>query len=1090
MERLLDFSQPIDVALLEQVVRSMNTSGDPSVQGRANAVLTALKEHEHAWQSAGTVLETSQDMATRYYALQVLEDAIKFRWRALPAEQREGIRNYVVKKIIDTASVDGFNADRGKRLFVSKLNLILVQVLKQEWPQNWPNFIPEIVGSSRSSEVLCENNMHVLRLLSEEVFDFSKEEMTSDKVKLLKQQFNAEFRGIFELCQMVLSQSSRPSLVLVTLQTLLRFLAWIPLGYIFETALVQQLLSKFLPNVQFRNDALACLTEIAGLEAREYDAVFQNLYVGVMNILQQQLPPDTDIPAEFSHASERECTFIRGLSLFLSTFFGKHAEVLERAENHAACVTGMFYLVSISMVDDKEIFKICLEFWNKFAKDLYDAEVGPTGPDGITPLNPPPPNLLQLGAYGAASHALPRRSARKDLFATVLSRVRAVMISKMAKPEEVLIVEDEDGSIVRETTKDTDAIAQYKTMRDTLVYLTHLDNEDTENIMLSKLAAQCDEASGAFTWHNLNTLCWAIGSISGAMNIDDEKRFLVTVIRDLLSLCEMKRGKDNKAVVASNIMYVVGQYPRFLRAYWKFLKTVVNKLFEFMHELHPGVQDMACDTFLKIAQKCKGQFVVLHPTEQTPFIDELLRSIQNIVRDLSPHQRYTFYEAVGYMIKEQPVAALRTQLLEQLMQPYAQQWRELMALGAANPAQLGEQGAIATLADILRVNTAVCSAMGYAFRPHLMGFYLDMLHVYKFYSEQVSHQVAQGGAVVIQHKQIKLMRAVKLEVLKLIAAFVEQSEVEADIANNFTPPLIEPLLGDYQNSMPAARNAEVLGLFATIVAKVGAPMAQALDGTMVEKVLQPLFHPTLEMITANFTDFPEHRLQFYRLLKALNQSCFERLFSVPQDTQKNIIDAIVWAFKHTERTIAELGLEILDKLLSNVAAAPDSFAQPFYQAYLLSLLQDVLYVLTDRLHKTSFSMQCGSLRQLFGAVQQARVKVPLSPQQQQPAPQGNQAFLQGYVGNMIAQAFPNVARIKVEQFVVGLFDPSKDPSAFKAHMRDFLITIKEFSSDNDQDLFAADKEEQQRAQQHKQLQQRAAIPGLLTQQEMQEMQDL
>lgn len=40
--------------------------------------------------------------------------------------------------------------------------------------------------------------------------------------------------------------------------------------------------------------------------------------------------------------------------------------------------------------------------------------------------------------------------------------------------------------------------------------------------------------------------------------------------------------------------YVVGQYPRFLRAHWKFLKTVVNKLFEFMHETHPGVQVCLC----------------------------------------------------------------------------------------------------------------------------------------------------------------------------------------------------------------------------------------------------------------------------------------------------------------------------------------------------------------------------------------------------------------------------------------------------------------------------------------------------------------
>ena len=60
-------------------------------------------------------------------------------------------------------------------------------------------------------------------------------------------------------------------------------------------------------------------------------------------------------------------------------------------------------------------------------------------------------------------------------------------------------------------------------------------------------------------------LCWAIGSISGAMHEEDEKRFLVTVIKELLGLCEQKRGKDNKAIIASNIMYIVGQYPRFLR---------------------------------------------------------------------------------------------------------------------------------------------------------------------------------------------------------------------------------------------------------------------------------------------------------------------------------------------------------------------------------------------------------------------------------------------------------------------------------------------------------------------------------------------
>jgi exportin-1 len=47
-------------------------------------------------------------------------------------------------------------------------------------------------------------------------------------------------------------------------------------------------------------------------------------------------------------------------------------------------------------------------------------------------------------------------------------QLRAIMITRMAKPEEVLIVENEQGEVVRELIKDTDSINLYKTMRETL----------------------------------------------------------------------------------------------------------------------------------------------------------------------------------------------------------------------------------------------------------------------------------------------------------------------------------------------------------------------------------------------------------------------------------------------------------------------------------------------------------------------------------------------------------------------------------------------------------------------------------------------
>ena len=83
--------------------------------------------------------------------------------------------------------------------------------------------------------------MNILKLLSEEVFDFSYEQMTTSKTKKLKEQLCGEFSLVFQLCNEVLQSTSSPSLILATLNALLRFLKWIPLGYIFDTNLIPML---------------------------------------------------------------------------------------------------------------------------------------------------------------------------------------------------------------------------------------------------------------------------------------------------------------------------------------------------------------------------------------------------------------------------------------------------------------------------------------------------------------------------------------------------------------------------------------------------------------------------------------------------------------------------------------------------------------------------------------------------------------------------------------------------------------------------------------------------------------------------------
>lgn len=253
---------------------------------------------------------------------QILENVIRFKWGALPDEQREGIKNFLSNLVISYTTDEALF--RRETTFVNKLNIILVQILKHDWPARWKSFIPDIVSASKTSETLCENSMKIFKLLSEEVFDFARLDLTQArredargargrsvrsgvdrraracawapaactaaaaapaqhaamqampaqqhavatrltpapparraqaKTKELKTTLNNEFRLIHEICVFVLCNTRKPDLIRATLDTLSVYLTWVPLGYIFESNMLQILLQLF-PQPAFRNVAL------------------------------------------------------------------------------------------------------------------------------------------------------------------------------------------------------------------------------------------------------------------------------------------------------------------------------------------------------------------------------------------------------------------------------------------------------------------------------------------------------------------------------------------------------------------------------------------------------------------------------------------------------------------------------------------------------------------------------------------------------------------------------------------------------------------------------------------------------------------
>ncbi|XP_065832637.1 exportin-1-like [Oscarella lobularis] len=1047
IDNLLDFSQKLDIALLDRVVSSLY-SGAKQEQQEAQRVLTELKQHPEAWTRVDTILEFSGSMETKYYGLQILEAVIRQRWKILPREQCEGIKKYIVGLIIKSSS-NGELMQRQK-VYLSKLNMILVEILKHEWPRNWPTFISDIVGASKTSEMLCQNNMVILKLLSEEVFDFSTGQMTQLKAKHLRDSMCSEFSEVFELCFFVMENSQSVELIASTLETLLKFLNWIPLGYIFETKLVSTLIYKFLDVPVFRNVTLSCLTEIAGIEASQYSEQFVLLFSLTMAQLKQILPLSASLREAYKDGRDDEQTFIQNLSLFLCTIMRNHWKLLEeKAEQHQTILEALHYLVLISEVDETEIFKICLEFWNILAADLYREN----------PFNSP----LSTGSPG---------TMRRQLYMPVLSKVRLVMVSRMAKPEEVLIVENDQGEVVREFMKDTDAINMYKSMRETLVYLTHLDYADTVKILKTKLENHLNGIERS--WKHLNTLCWAIGSISGAMHEEDEKNFLVIVIKDLLTLCDRQQGKDNKAIVASNIMYIVGQYPRFLRAHWKFLKTVVNKLFEFMHESHEGVQDMSCDTFLKIAQKSRRHFVILQLGEVVPFIETILNNVSQIICDLEPQHVHAFYEAVGYMISAQTDGMARERLIEKYMFLPNQVWDGIISLATKNVDVLKDPETIRQLSNILKTNVRGAKAIGHPFVVQLGRIYLDMLNIYKVLSENISAAVLLNGNVVLSQPLVRGMRGVKKEALRLITTWVEKATDARMIRENFVPPLLEAVLLNYKKDVPAAREPEVLSTMAMIISKIEDSASDE-----IPQIFDAVFECTLDMINKDFSEFPDHRTNFFEMLKAVTSNCFSAFLLLPPQQFKLIMDAVVWAFKHTMRNVADTGLQILHMMLLHVETMGE-VAQSFYQAYYMSTIQHVLSVVTDTSHTAGLSMHATILCHMFQLVENNKITGLLFDANQVPNPSmTNQMFVHEFVQQLLKKAFPHLQDVQVQVFVQGLFSLNTNIPAFKEHLRDFLVQIKEVSGEDTTDLFLEEREHQLKEASDRKRQLQMAVPGMI-----------
>ena len=1002
----------------------------------------------------------------------------------------------LIKFVVD----NNFFSNSQNHFVINKLNLVIVIIAKNEWTTSWPNFISELCNSSKTDANLCENNMKLLILLSEEINVFWKNSLTTKKAYELREKMSKEFIEVFNLCQLIISNASsvNKNLLIQSIKLFGEYMNWFPINLTLNVDIMKQTLLNFKNLSSCRTETMRCLGNLFGIQMKnipnneivKYKELLVQMYQTFIQIMDTEIVKQKNFADQYKVILNNNPEKLSGyekmtlnFEISLINFFKSNLSYIQSFDfpegtrqvndflnnNIPQLTNGLNYLVQFMSIENEEIFKAAVDFWLWFSYKIFTLKDPEDTLDNYEELLNNNNTIATKYTKDQYIQYLNDSYLYKNCYMKIIDLIREIICIKMTKPLEVKIDIDESGDITCDPTKNTIYQTIHENMRDTLVYLTFIDPYKTQNLLQAKINEQYDTANklGKIEPYLLNSISWSAGCISGAMPDMVEMHFLIVFIRVLLSLCEIIKGKGNKAICASNIMYVVGQYPKFLNEHWKFLKTVVKKLFEFMHESFEGVQDFACETFMKISLKCAKNFIIKQNQENEEYIQDLVRNVSETTKDLKPHQQLMFYEAIGNMINLEYNLQKKIVYIKKLMEEKNTQWNQIFNEAKQNINILNNPNVVKGLSLIILINERVSYSTKTPYWSYGSTIFQNLIKSFIYYSNCINDQFNNNKGLDINTRSYMIYNRT---LIKFLTSLVKNTD-DIQIIQNDMLGQFGDLIETYNKNNVNNKDPNMLLLFSAVLEKI-----KNNNPDVVATIWKFLCVHTIELIKNDFQSFPEHRMNFFILLKSLISNSFESLFRAQNlSFKKEVIDTITFAINHNTPSMSETGLETLLILLQKVISVGNidyqNIIDPFFTDYFYIIFNDVFNTMTDGFHQSGFKLQVKIIQILIRVIDEKRISEGLFNNGE-----NNKTFFLKKLLKDILESFKNITQIQGETFCLAMFNSCSDEHKFKSVMRDFLISLKSFIGNNEA-LWEEERKKELEMAKQLEGQKRAFLPG-------------
>uniref|UniRef100_A0A8C9SMK8 Exportin-5 n=1 Tax=Scleropages formosus TaxID=113540 RepID=A0A8C9SMK8_SCLFO len=335
--------------ICEQLIKAVNVMMDAESSQRYR--LEALKFCEEFKEQCPfcvpcglQLADKSQSPVVRHFGLQILEHVIKFRWNTMPQQEKVQLKNCAMGLLSNGTH---FILEEESHI-KDALSRIIVEMIKREWPQQWPDMLKELEDLSKLGESQTELVMLILLRLAEDVITFQTlpSQRRKDIQHTLTQNMDSILSFLLTILQLNVDEYRRlksdPSQELkarahsrvgvATLNTLAGYIDWVALVHITnEQCRLMEILCLLLSETELQLEAAECLLIAVSRKGKLED---RKPLMVLFNDVAMHYILSAAQSAEGSGLVERHYTFLKrlcqvlcALATQLCALVGSHVEV-------------------------------------------------------------------------------------------------------------------------------------------------------------------------------------------------------------------------------------------------------------------------------------------------------------------------------------------------------------------------------------------------------------------------------------------------------------------------------------------------------------------------------------------------------------------------------------------------------------------------------------------------------------------------------------------------------------------------------------------------------------------------------------------